>query len=141
MQIKNLKILIGANLRFPDRCFICIIQCLRFSTFILYPISFFLYSPVKGENFPVQVNIFNFSSNLCNKSSRQIIRIFDPFSKHKFQRRSRIKKNLESRSPFIAKMGLPDPNHCLNFVNHKFIGLTNWNICWTKKFKIVKKNP
>ena len=30
-----------------DRCFICIIQCLRFSGFISYPLSFFLYSPFK----------------------------------------------------------------------------------------------
>ena len=28
-----------------DRCVICIVQCLRFSGFILYPLSFFLYSP------------------------------------------------------------------------------------------------
>ena len=30
-----------------DRCFICIVQCLRFSGFIPYPLSFFLYSPFK----------------------------------------------------------------------------------------------
>ena len=28
-----------------DRCLICIVQNLRFSGFILYPLSFFLYSP------------------------------------------------------------------------------------------------
>ena len=30
-----------------DRCLICIVQRLRFSGFILYPLSFFLYSPFK----------------------------------------------------------------------------------------------
>ena len=30
-----------------DRCLICIVQRLRFSGFILFPISFFLYSPFK----------------------------------------------------------------------------------------------
>ena len=30
-----------------DRCFICIVQHLRFSGFILYSLSFFLYSPFK----------------------------------------------------------------------------------------------
>ena len=32
-----------------DRCLICIVQNLRFSGFILYPLSFFLYSPFKNE--------------------------------------------------------------------------------------------
>ena len=31
-----------------DRCLICIVQRLRFSGFILYPLSFFLSCPIKG---------------------------------------------------------------------------------------------
>ena len=31
-----------------DRCLLCIVQHLRFSGFILYPLSFFLYSPFEG---------------------------------------------------------------------------------------------
>ena len=31
-----------------DRCLICIVEHLRFSGFILYPLSFFLYNPFKG---------------------------------------------------------------------------------------------
>ena len=36
-------------MRTSDRSLICIIQRLRFSGFILYPLSFFLYSPFKYE--------------------------------------------------------------------------------------------
>ena len=31
-----------------DRCLICIVKRVRFSGFILYPLSFFLYSPFKS---------------------------------------------------------------------------------------------
>jgi len=34
-----------------DRCLICILQRLRFSGFILYPLSFFLYSPFNNQNY------------------------------------------------------------------------------------------
>ena len=34
-----------------DRCLICIVQLLRFPCFILYPLSFFLYSPFQSLTF------------------------------------------------------------------------------------------
>ena len=36
--------------RQEDRCLISIVQNLRFSGFILYPLSFFLYSPFKSKD-------------------------------------------------------------------------------------------
>ena len=49
-----------------NKCLICIVLCLRFSGFILYPFSFFLYIPINLLTFHWLIAVFNCINRLID---------------------------------------------------------------------------